>query len=753
MISMPAQEAGRALSPWQCLMEGLPRAYAILFFSADARLGWMLLAISLLAPDIGLCGLAGVLAAGALALVLGFDRARVRNGYFLFNPLLVCLTVGWMNRAYAFPWPTFLTLWIAAVLGGFFIALALQQWVGQQFGLSPQSLPATGVAYLLYFLAYTTSGPAAPPMPGPTHGWLDLAFLPPAAQAFFQTFGSMLFEPQAVPGILVFAALVFVSPLAAFVASGSFIVGVGTMSLLGFPFNPAAATWCGFNFLLCGIALGTSYFAPTRTSVFLAFAGAFLCALMALAASSALRSFGLPASALPYNLVVLTLVYALRQRTVAAGLYPSPAPGILPETASRFALLNAIRFPHLHLPALALPLKDECIITQGVDGPLTHRAPWNWALDFEIVRDGLRWHGPGTHLADYYTFDKPALAPCDGTVVAVISHIRDNAPGANNPAENWGNTVVLRHDTGYYVLLAHLRQGSALVVVGQRVVCGQPLARCGNSGRSPIPHLHLQVQDTPWPGAVTRPFCLHHYAEIEPESAQLVYRTSGLPRQNTRLASPVALPGLHAIFSNWLPGEYRYRLTRDDGHSREETVLLDFDEAGRFRLQSRRHAARLSAFLSHQVFYAVDYDGPGDSVLALLGIGLARVPCIADPDCVWQDRLSAVPLQAGPFRRLHELADPFLGPNLLSYDYSLAAGEDAFVIHARLTAIDALPRPECAVRRMSTTVVPQHGVARIEARLWNDANLVVELIDPVLPRRAASVSLPRVEAAPAPLVS
>jgi hypothetical protein len=171
MISIPAQETGRALTPWQCLAQGLPRAYAILFFSADARLGWMLLTISLLAPDVGLCGLAGVLAAGTLALVLGFDRARVRNGYFLFNPLLVCLTVGWMNRSYDFPWPTFLTLWIAAVLGGFFIALALQQWVGQQFGLSPQSLPATGVAYLLYFLAYTTSGPAAPPVPGPSHGW------------------------------------------------------------------------------------------------------------------------------------------------------------------------------------------------------------------------------------------------------------------------------------------------------------------------------------------------------------------------------------------------------------------------------------------------------------------------------------------------------------------------------------------------------------------------------------------------------
>jgi hypothetical protein len=157
------------------------------------------------------------------------------------------------------------------------------------------------------------------------------------------------------------------------------------MNLLGFHAGQDGVIWCGFNFLLCGIALGTAYFAPSRMSLLLALTGTFLCALVTLALATALRYFGLPASALPYNLVVLVLVYALRQRHSPAGLHPSPAPGMLPETAGRFVVLNASRFPHLQLPALDLPFKDECVITQGINGSMTHRAPWHWALDFEVL--------------------------------------------------------------------------------------------------------------------------------------------------------------------------------------------------------------------------------------------------------------------------------------------------------------------------------------------------------------------------------
>src|SRR5438105_1961854 len=78
-----------ALSLGASLLRAAPRSYALLFFSANERLGWWLLAISMFAPDLGLAGLAGVCAAGGrghrlarrtvAAAVLGGDVPGVRR--------------------------------------------------------------------------------------------------------------------------------------------------------------------------------------------------------------------------------------------------------------------------------------------------------------------------------------------------------------------------------------------------------------------------------------------------------------------------------------------------------------------------------------------------------------------------------------------------------------------------------------------------------------------------------------------------
>ena len=744
MISMPDRDGASVRTAWQSLFHGVPRAYAVLFFSPSVWLGWTLLAISLLSPGIGLSGLAGAFAAGAIAWAVGFDRVKIRNGYLLFNPLLACLTLGLLNRSYFFPPEVFLVLWVAAVLGGLSLAVAMQHAFSHHFGLSAQSLPAMTFAYVLYFLAFAIAGPASPPAEV-TNSWLDLEFLPSSAQSFLQVFGAMIFEPRALPGLLVLLALITASPLSALLASLSLLVGLETLSLLGFHAGPDSVIWCGFNFLLCGIALGTAYFAPSRMSLLLLLMGTFLCALVTLALATALRYFGLPASALPYNLVVLVLVYALRQRHSSAGLHPSPAPGMLPETAGRLVVLNACRFPHLQLPALDLPFKDECVITQGVNGAMTHRAPWHWALDFEVLSQNQRCLQSGATLEDYHTFNKLVLAPCPGTISAVKAHIPDNLPGANNPEENWGNYVVIYHEAGYHVLLAHLRRGSLLVSVGQRILSGEPIGHCGNSGRSPVPHLHLQIQDTAYPGGPTRPFCLRNVIQINPTGTVQKYSTSEIPAEGTRLAPPTPLPALQSLFCNWLPGEYRYRISLDHQPARAETLLLDFDEMGRFRLRSRRSTAQLTAFLSQIVFYATDYEGPGDSLLALISAGLARVPCLADPGVVWDDQVSPSPFYGGVSRKLHDIVDPYLGPNLLAYRYSMQAGEQGFEIRAQLQAKDGKfgALPAAAPRRITTTLASRFGIQCIEAQLGNNVTLRADLIDPLVPRqRAESAQLP-----------
>lgn len=54
---------------------------------------------------------------------------------------------------------------------------------------------------------------------------------------------------------------------------------------------------------------------------------------------------------------------------------------------------------------------------------------------------------------------------------------------------------MIRTDSGPVVAVCHLRQASIEVQLGQRVRAGEPLARCGNSGNSTEPHVHVQAID------------------------------------------------------------------------------------------------------------------------------------------------------------------------------------------------------------------------------------------------------------------
>lgn len=101
---------------------------------------------------------------------------------------------------------------------------------------------------------------------------------------------------------------------------------------------------------------------------------------------------------------------------------------------------------------------------------------------------------------DCYAWGRPVVAPADGVVVAVRDGHRDCPwvgmvdPFAWDPL---GNMVVIRHAEGEYSLLAHLQRGSVCVRPGERVEAGQVVGRCGNSGHSTEPHLHVQIQDRP----------------------------------------------------------------------------------------------------------------------------------------------------------------------------------------------------------------------------------------------------------------
>ncbi|MCD5345647.1 M23 family metallopeptidase [Agromyces sp. S2-1-8] len=107
-------------------------------------------------------------------------------------------------------------------------------------------------------------------------------------------------------------------------------------------------------------------------------------------------------------------------------------------------------------------------------------------------------------------FARPILSPVAGVVVATHDAEPDHdayrgvpsigyALGQRRRASlGWlalaGNHVMIRAEGGI-VVLCHLQRASVSVRIGQAVRPGEQVGRCGNSGNSTEPHVHLQVVD------------------------------------------------------------------------------------------------------------------------------------------------------------------------------------------------------------------------------------------------------------------
>jgi murein DD-endopeptidase MepM/ murein hydrolase activator NlpD len=93
-----------------------------------------------------------------------------------------------------------------------------------------------------------------------------------------------------------------------------------------------------------------------------------------------------------------------------------------------------------------------------------------------------------------YDFGMPVgtavIASRSGTVVFVRDLFTDNDHGKDQ-----GNAIVILQEDGTYALYAHITHQGSQVKVGQIVAQGTLIACSGNSGESPAPHLHFQVNE------------------------------------------------------------------------------------------------------------------------------------------------------------------------------------------------------------------------------------------------------------------
>ena len=624
---MPAPGPQTALiSHFKVLLNSFSRVY----FLGKPWVGAIFLVLSLANPHLAISGLLAVVAGYGFAYLMGMGKEFLESGVYTYNTLLVGLGVGSIYRLT----PLSVLILLMAGLLTLAITLALSRVFNAYLALPILSLPfvvviaAVSLASGKYSNLYISSlYPSANLLPSPD--W------PAWATGYFKCLAAIFFLPHPYVGLGIALVLLAASPILFGLSLTGYFTGSLVSGLMTGSFQQSFLNLNHFNFILIGMALGGVFLVPSRVSFLVSLIGVSCSVLLVDAVQAFWSSYGLPVLTLPFNLVALTFVYAL-----GAVKFPYVSRRILgsPEESLDFHRSVALRFDPCPI-GINLPFTGAWTVWQGFEGPWTHQGNWRHAYDF-ILTDGKgqSFTGTGKRLEDYLAYKKPVLSPIAGQVVKRVDNLPDQEIGQTDSRNNWGNLVVIRSNFGYHVEISHLAKDSLKVKEGDWVERGTLLGLCGNSGYSPQPHIHLQVQSGPDPGSATLDFRLTCYLSGQS------YFTAGQPGKDEVL-TPLGQAGPEPfVLDQEIEIESFYQ-----GNSRgTRTLLVRMDAEGTLFFETAH--GKLYFGRVHDGHCHFSLQGQ-DRVLSSLFLALPRLPLGSCSDYVYEESLPLNLLYPGWLRR------------------------------------------------------------------------------------------------------
>ncbi len=601
-------------------------SYSQIFFTENKILASILVVVSFIDWWTGLSGLIAVLTALTLTQVFGYSEITTKKGLYSFNALLVGLGIG----TYFSPGLEVLLLIIAGAAIAFFSTVFFMG-IFAKYGIPFLSIPFL-VGMWLMLLAFPSFTNVALNMETlyPSNMYFKLGgntlvivveglnsfFADTGFDTYFLSLGAIFFQFNILAGVLISIGLLIHSRVNFLLSIVGFFTAYWLYSFLGMYTGSLNYTYYGFNFILSAIAIGGYFLIPSRQSFLWSFLLIPILVVTTIGSDRLFIYFELSAFSLPFNVIIIGLLYALKIRynqtkapiltlvhqknpEVNAYLYDS-------QPAKKYAAFTA---------PIRLPFIGEWTVNQAHDGEYTHKDFFRFAWDF-IIKDtssDKEFSGDGYVVTDYFCYDKPIVAPALGTVVALVNTVEDNEIATTNTLQNWGNTVVIKHEDYLFSKMSHLKKGSVEVNIGDVVQEGQPIGRCGNSGRSPYPHLHFQLQSTAKIGARTIFWPLSEY--LVGDASQLNFVQKGIPKEQDTLSNISTSPILQTAFK-WSPGdEFELSMTDENDMQTLFSIRNEIDIYNQSFLYCLKTNAKLYYENNGKTFSSLNYLGSKKSAL------------------------------------------------------------------------------------------------------------------------------------------
>lgn len=539
-------------------VESTLNTYSIVWFSDRKWLGLLLLLVSCMTPKIGIIGLLFVLVFNGLLTALGYHRELIRSGLLGFNALLVGMGLAYSYNVNAY------------FIGLFAIAQCLTVWTViwcknyfDRYHLPFLTIPFVLVMNIVALAANTYDVFTInmdyvffdnvkvlleqDPWYRFVHCLDNSSWVPQHFQVFLYTLSTIFFQKSLLAGWLILGGLWLSSRLVTLYALLGFYAALFFFWVMGGDTATLSTFYTGANFIFMAISLGCFFYVANRHSLLLVLALTPVVLFLMITLNKIMFAFQMNSMSLSFSVITAMTLYILQHRHEQKWLIPANIFLNSPEKALYEYQLTLQRKTPSPYYRLMLPFWGSWKVSQGYDGGITHLGDWGKALDFVIEdTDGKTYSGWGETPDLYYCYNKPVVAPADGYIYDIVNHVDDNGVNDVNLVENWGNTLVMNHTNGLFTQMSHIKKDSFTVVIGQYVRQGEVLAYCGNSGRSPEPHLHFQVQHSPVIGAPTVAVPLSYFVEWKGAQARLAINE--VPQEGATVSGIETLPLLSKAF-------------------------------------------------------------------------------------------------------------------------------------------------------------------------------------------------------------
>jgi urea transporter/murein DD-endopeptidase MepM/ murein hydrolase activator NlpD len=666
---------------------GWLNSYGQILFVNSRGLSILLMLATFLFPFAGLSGVITVLVGHIVADIMGFDRNAIRSGELGFNVLMTGLVLG---SIYQFNLYLVFLLALAGLL-----AMLVTLWFRKV--LFDHNLPYLSLPFLVSVWVLLLSVSQYKTFTLSEVGiftYNDLALvgglklvewyesvqavsISPFWDVYFKSIGAIFFQYNLFAGMAIAIGLLLFSRISFVFSLVGFATGYFFYRMVDGNFTELHYSYIGFNFILTSIALGSFYLVPGFYALVVVVLVIPITAIFISALGSVFSVLQLPIYSLPFNIVVLMMIVVLRQRWQVTGPQLVWDQQFSPEKNLYTWVNRKERFKFLAYLPIHLPIVGEWRISQGHDGSITHQGYFRHAWDFDIADDsGKTYSGAGFDLEDYYCYGKPVVAPADGEVVHVVDGLADNNIGESDLVHNWGNTIIIKHAEGFFSKLCHLRAGKTTVKIGDRVTRGDRIAQVGSSGRSPEPHLHFQLQASPYIGSATLWYPIAQYVGIDSTGKEQLFLFD-IPIENQIVRSVASHPLLRDAFK-WEPGQIlTFKHEVDSTLIGEESWIVGVDMNNAPYLYCEKTKSTAWFHHTETMFHFLTFRGDTSSALYTFFLSAQKVLLSSMNGAVMHDEPDIQQCYGGLWMPAQDLLAPFFRFIRADYESSVQISQES----------------------------------------------------------------------------